>query len=285
LPSETVAIVGTGLIGASIGLRARARGSRVVGWDADPNAAAQALAAGALDVVASDEAAAVAEADVVVLAAPLEPTLASLERFRAHPPRAALIIDVASVKVPVHAAGAGLAAFVATHPIAGSERSGPGAARTDLFEGRAWTYDPLAAPDATERACAFVIAMGARPIPIPSALHDRVTALTSHLPQLLAVALAGQLAARLGDDGVLELCGTGIRSMTRLGASSWAMWEGVLSANAPAVAQEVRELSTVLSEIADELDAARTHSLQSHFAKAAAVVGSLSQNETTPNGV
>ena len=285
MPPEAIGVVGTGLIGASIGLRARAQGDRVVGWDADPRHAALALERGALDAVAPDEAAALRDAQVIVLAAPLKATVASLERLAADPPKAALIVDVASVKLPVVHAAAALAAFVATHPIAGSEQSGPGAARADLFEGRAWTYDPNASDEALERARTFIARMGARPIPVPSAAHDRLAALTSHLPQVLAVALAGQLAARLGDEGVLELCGSGMRSMTRLGASSWAMWEGVLSANAPAVAQEVRELSTILSGIADELDADRTHVLRSRFATAAAAAGSLAENEKSPHSV
>jgi|GEM_PF-2259396 len=209
LPSETIGILGTGLIGSSIGLRSRARGDRVLGWDRAPDSAAQALARGALDAVAADETALVAEADVIVLATPLAATLASLERLASRPPRASLIIDVASVKGPVHSAGARIEAFVATHPIAGSERSGPVAARADLFEGHAWTYDPDATPSATERARTFIAAMGSRPVPIPSALHDRIAALTSHLPQLLAVALAGRLAARLEQDGVLELLRNG----------------------------------------------------------------------------
>ena len=282
MPPEAIGVIGTGLIGASIGLRARVQGDRVVGWDADPKQAALALERGALDAVAPDEAAALREAAVIVFAAPLEATVASLKRLAAEPPKAALIVDVASLKLPVVRAAAKLAAFVATHPIAGSERSGPGAARADLFEGRAWTYDPNASDEALERARTFIARMGARPVPVPSAAHDRLAALTSHLPQVLAVALAGQLAARLGDEGVLELCGSGMRSMTRLGASSWAMWEGVLSANAPAVAQEVRELSAILSGIADELDADRTHLLRSRFGTAAAAVGSLAENEKPP---
>lgn len=282
MPPEAIGVVGTGLIGASIGLRARAQGDRVVGWDVDPKQAALALERGALDAVAPDEGAVLRDAAVIVLAAPLEATVVSLERLAADPPKAALIVDVASLKLPVVRAAAKLAAFVATHPIAGSERSGPGAARADLFEGRAWTYDPNVSDEALERARTFIARMGARPVPVPSAAHDRLAALTSHLPQVLAVALAGQLAARLGDEGVLELCGSGMRSMTRLGASSWAMWEGVLSANAPAVAQEVRELSAILSGIADELDADRTHLLRSRFGTAATAVGSLAENEKPP---
>jgi len=285
LPPRLISILGTGLIGASIGLRACARGDRVIGWDADSHNAWLAFKRGALDTVASDEAAAIRDADTIVLATPLPATLDALERFSSNPPRASLVLDVASVKLPVAVAGSKLPSFVPTHPIAGSERSGPAAARADLFENRVWTYDPSAAPDAVERAIAFIREMGARAVPLPLALHDRLAALTSHLPQLAAVALASHLAGRLNDEGMLDLCGTGIRSMTRLGASSWAMWEGILRANAPAVAQEVRSLSTILSEIADELETDRAYSLGSRFAAAAEAVGSLSDNETAPAGV
>jgi prephenate dehydrogenase len=283
--STQIAILGTGLIGASIGMRARARGDRVTGWDSNSKSASLALERGALDAIAVSEAVALGDADTIVLATPLAATLEVLERFSSNPPRAALVLDVASVKLPVAAAGSKIASFVPTHPIAGSERSGPAAADGGLFENRAWVYDPNAPLEAVERALAFIRAMGARPVPVPAALHDRLAALTSHLPQVTAVALASQLAVRLGDEGVLELCGTGIRSMTRLGASSWQMWESILGANAPNVAQEVRSLSAILSEIADELEANRVHSLRSRFATAAGAVGSLTDNEAAPAGV
>jgi prephenate dehydrogenase len=279
-PTAEVGIIGTGLIGASIGLRARLLGRHVTGWDADPDHLRAALERGALDAVAPSAAATAESCDVLVLATPVGAVVDLLGRFRAQPPRAPLIIDVASLKLPVAQAAAGLDAFVPTHPIAGSERSGPESARADLFEGCAWTYDPLAAPAAVERAQTFITAMGARPVPLPSALHDEVAALTSHLPQVVAVALAGRLGAA-ADANTLALCGTGMRSMTRLGSSSWAMWEGILSANGPAVAQEVRRLSAILAEIADELESNRSQALRSRFAAAATASAGLTA-ETSP---
>jgi prephenate dehydrogenase len=247
---------------------------RVTGWDVDATHLSRALEGGALDAAGAGEAAVAGECDILVLAAPLEVVLRSLDRFRSQVPPASLILDVASVKVPVVRAGAGLAAFVPSHPIAGSERSGPEAARADLFETRVWTYEPTAAPAAVQRARTFITAMGARAIPVDAETHDRLAALTSHLPQVVSVALASRLAASL-DDATIALCGSGIRSMTRLGASSWEMWEGILIANGSAVAQEVRTLAAVLSEIADDLEAGRTQALGSRFATAARVAASL----------
>ena len=131
--------------------------------------------------------------DVLVLAMPLDGILALVRDFVAAPPAAALTLDVASVKVPVAEAARGLEGFVATHPIAGSERSGPSAARADLFDGRTWTIDAAAAPDAARRRRGFVRELGARPIAIGNAEHDREIALASHLPQVLSVALGMRL--------------------------------------------------------------------------------------------
>lgn len=271
---QRVGLIGTGLIGASIGLRARALGMQVTGWDVERARVTRALEEGALDTAGADENAVVAGCDTLILAAPLEAVVGLLERLRAQPPPASLIMDVASVKVPVVRAGGGLAAFVPSHPIAGSERSGPAAARADLFERHVWIYEPNVAPAAAERARAFITAMGARAVPIDAETHDRLAALTSHLPQVLSIALASRLAASL-DDATLALCGSGVRSMTRLGASSWEMWQGILKSNGPTLAKEVRTLASVLSEIADELEAGRTQALESRFATAATATASL----------
>ena len=169
-------------------------------------------------------------------------------------------------------------AFVPSHPIAGSERSGADGARADLFQGRVWTYEPGRAEGPTSAARAFIEAMGSRPIALDAETHDRLAALTSHLPQVVSVALATRLAGSLDDD-TLALCGSGLRSMTRLGASSWEMWEGILHANGPAVAQEVRRLATVLSEFADDLEADRGEALQSRFALARTATAKLERGD------
>jgi prephenate dehydrogenase len=217
----------------------------------------------------------------VVLAAPLDATLAQIaELAAAPPPHVDLILDVASVKVPVARAGAGLAAFVASHPIAGSERSGPTAARTDLFDGRVWSFDTNAPAGTRARAVSFIEAMGGRPIAIESPEHDRVVALTSHLPQLLAVALGSRLESRLEEPGsVAAFCGTGMQSMLRLAGSSWSVWEAVLRANARPVAQEVRALGNILSDIAEALEDDAPDTLAERFSRAAAAHLALYANE------
>ncbi len=276
---RTVGILGTGLIGTSIGLRARAAGARTIGYDERPEHGEQARAIGALDRVAParDEC---FEADVLVLATPLEATLELLAELRRTVPPARLVLDVCSVKVPVASAGRGLAAFVPSHPMAGSERSGPQAARGDLFEGRVWMHAPGDEP-VIAAIRAFILWMGACPLPLDPADHDRIVALTSHLPQLLSLALAGRLGDRLDETGVAELCGPGMRSMLRLAGSSWAVWRGVLAANGEAVAQEVRGLTAILTEFARVLEAGEEEALAPAFDEAAIAVQRLNEVSET----
>ncbi|MBD5606775.1 MAG: prephenate dehydrogenase/arogenate dehydrogenase family protein, partial [Candidatus Eremiobacteraeota bacterium] len=232
-------------------------------------------------------AALVARSRAVVRAAPLAATLEQIaELERDLPAHVESIFDVASVKAPVARAAAGLARFVGTHPIAGSERSGPQAARADLFAGRVWTYDACASEPARTRAVAFVEAMGARPVAIASDEHDRIVALTSHLPQIVSVALGAQLAPRRDDDAAVRaLCGTGMRSMLRLAGSSWTVWEAVLLANAGPLAQEVRRLADILSGTAAALETGASGELADRFARAAAAHGRLHANDSAPSDV
>lgn len=221
--------------------------------------------------------------DTLVLAGPLEAILAGLAELAAGAPRAALILDVASLKARVAHAGEGLAAFVPTHPMAGSERSGASAARSDLFAGRTWAYDPGVA--GAGRAQGFIRAMGALPVGIASAEHDRVVALTSHLPQVLSAALGARLTERLAEPHVAQLCGPGLRSMLRLGESPWTLWRSILAANAQPVAQEVRALVAILSEAAEALESGETDRLAERFEAAARAVARLRANDPIAGGV
>jgi prephenate dehydrogenase len=279
--ATTIGISGAGLIGGSIALRAASAGWTVGVFDIDRAHARYACERLGAAFAAPSLAELAARSDVVVLAAPLDATLAQLaELAAAPPPNVDLILDVASVKVPVARAGATLAAFVASHPIAGSERSGPAAARSDLFENRVWSYDAAAPAGTRAHAVSFILAMGARPIAIESPEHDRVVALTSHLPQLLAVALGAQLEPRLeNSDSVAAFCGTGMQSMLRLAGSSWSVWEAVLRANALPVAQEVRALGNILSDIAEALEDDAPDTLAERFSRAAAAHRALYAND------
>lgn len=275
--APSVGIAGAGLIGGAVALRAAELGWTVGVFDTVPEHGRYAVERLGASFAAASLAELAARSDTLVLAAPLGATLAHLaELARALPPNVALVVDVASVKVPVSRAGAGVRGFVATHPIAGSERSGPAAARADLFAGRVWTVDADAPDDDRSRAVAFVEAMGARPVAIACAEHDRVAALTSHLPQVVSTALASHLAPELDAPHVRALCGTGIRSVLRLAGSSWTVWEAVLHANAIPLAQEVRRLAAILTEVAGDLERDAPRGLERRFAQAASVAGILS---------
>jgi prephenate dehydrogenase len=243
--TSVLGVIGTGLIGASIGLRARAAGTYVMGCDARDEAAAEAAANGAIDRAVSWEEL-VEASDTIVVAAYLSGTLETIERLRLEPPRkAALILDVASVKAPVVAAADGLAPFVATHPMAGSERSGPSAARADLFEAATWAYVPSGEGARDERARRFIGMMGANAYAVDADEHDRIVALTSHLPQLIAWCYARVVTRDDPRAGVL--CGPVARELLRLGGMSDAMWRDVLHANAvriePALRDFVRQIA------------------------------------------
>ncbi len=274
-----IGIAGAGLIGGSIALRAAQLGWDVAMFETDP--ANRRVALSRVKAHAVESLGELARTcDVLVLAAPLDATLAQLAELAQSPVAGLrLIVDVASVKGPVARAGAALAAFVPTHPIAGSERSGPGAADACLFEGHTWTYDGARAPAATAEAIAFIEAMGGLPVALASDEHDRIVALTSHLPQIVSTALGTRLAAALDDAAVAELCGTGIRSMLRLAGSSWNVWGSVIRENAGPVAQEVRRLADILSGVAGALEADASDTLASDFARAAAAVARLQHSD------
>jgi prephenate dehydrogenase len=251
LNAGAVGILGVGAIGGSIGLRARRNGASVIGADCDAAAAEEARALGAIDTVATaEELPRVAE--VVVIATYLEPTLREIERLAASAvSRPKLIVDVASLKLPVVRAATGLQNFVATHPMAGIERSGVRAARPDLFDGRTWAYVPTGDDELDGRASAFIVSMGAAPFAISAEDHDRAVALTSELPQLVASCYAKLL--RASADGVEELCGPVARELLRISGMSFAMWRDILQANAANIEPQLHELIGELESAAAAL--------------------------------
>lgn len=247
MTAVTVGIFGVGAIGGSIGLRARRNGARAIGADSDSAALDVAREVGAIDKAATIEELPHA-VDVLVLAAHLQPTLDEIERLKgASGPMPALVIDVASIKAPVAAASSGLQNFVATHPMAGTERSGASAARADLFEGRTWAYVPSGDDALDERAREFIQTMGAVPFAISAEEHDRAVAITSHVPQIFAWCYATLLRAQ-GDDAE-KLCGPVARELLRISGMSATMWHDILTANATNIEPQLRALC-------DELKAA-----------------------------
>ncbi|MBV8372717.1 MAG: prephenate dehydrogenase/arogenate dehydrogenase family protein [Candidatus Eremiobacteraeota bacterium] len=222
-------VIGTGVIGASAALCWRQAGGYAIGYDSDAAALERAVERGALDEAVPREDID-ARADTIVIAAHLDATLREISRLRGNAAvRAGLIVDIASVKVPVCNAARALRHFVATHPIAGSERSGPDAARAELFEGRSWAYVPSEDAELSARAETFIAALGGVPVAIAADEHDRIVAFTSHLPQLIAWAYAGH-ARRFGPVAK-DLTGILGGELLRVGASGPAMWREILRAN------------------------------------------------------
>lgn len=239
-----VGIIGTGLIGASIGLAARALGDDVAGYDIDAAAAQAAVERGALDRIEARDAL-YSSCDVVVISAHLKATVDEIAWARSTALRPELLLlDIASVKSSVCEAAQGLAQFVPTHPMAGGERHGPAAAREDLFAGRTWCYVPTAEAAHTHAARSFIERLGARPVAVGAEEHDRIVALTSHLPQLFAYAFSQNIAEFAGGDpaAVEALCGPVARELLRIGRSSPLMWDEIFAANAPAIEDARRRI-------------------------------------------
>ncbi|HBW18116.1 MAG TPA: prephenate dehydrogenase [Actinobacteria bacterium] len=250
-----VAVIGAGLIGTSVALALRERGASVWLADQDPAAARLAEHIGAGRVL---PAAGVpgGPADIAVLAVPPAAVAPELARWQQRE-LARCYTDVASVKelplAQARRAGCDLASFVAGHPLSGRERSGPAAARADLFLGRTWVICPSAesSPDAVAAVTALVAACGAQLAAMSAAEHDRCAALVSHVPHLLAVAMASRLEQ--APDAALALAGQGVRDVTRIAASDPALWTQILGANAGPVAEMLEQLATELAGAAAAL--------------------------------
>ena len=255
-----VVVIGTGLIGTSVALALRERGADV--WLADRDAAAARLAAdigaGTLLPGAGPPWAGPAggPADLALLAVPpaaVAPALAGAQAQNL----ARWYTDVASVKgFPLAAAralGCDLASFVPGHPLSGRERSGPAAARADLFLGRPWVISPVA--ENSEAAVAAVAglarACGAEPILVSAAEHDRWVALVSHAPHVVSAAMAARLAD--SSDDSLALAGQGLRDVTRIAAGDTALWTQILVANAAPVAEVLAAVAADLAAAAEAL--------------------------------
>jgi prephenate dehydrogenase len=271
-----LALLGVGYIGGSVGLAARAarRAARVVGYDPDPAAGVLARERGVIDDAAPSAEAAVEGAAVVVLAAPVA-SLGELARRIA--PRIspdALVIDVGSVKAPVvRAVEAALPGgrFVGCHPLAGTERSGPGAADGTLFRDRVCFLcpGPRASAAAIAEADAFWTALGARVMRLEPEPHDAVMAAVSHLPHVAAFALAASLGEQLA---VLEAYGpvaaptTSLRDTTRIAASSPPVWRDILLENRTHLLPLVRALEARVSALRAALEAGDPARLEAELA-------------------
>lgn len=254
---RTVLVVGTGLIGTSLALALRQKGVRVLLADRDQGAVRLARELGAGEEWQPDERRAEA-IDLAVIAVPpgqVADELLSLQKGGV----ARFYTDVASVKAePIECAarlGCDLTSYVASHPLAGREKSGPGAGRADLFLGRPWAICPTAEASGAARAAVLrlIELCGANPVEVDAVDHDRAVAVVSHAPHVAAAAVA----ARLSDatDVALGLAGQGVRDVTRIAGGDPGLWLGILSGNAAPVAEVLEAVSHDLAEAASALRA------------------------------
>lgn len=271
IPFGKIAVLGGGLLGGSLALALRGRHGvrRVVLWARRPETVD---AASALGIEASgDMTAAVAGADLIVLATPVG-AMAGLIRaaVAAGLPAGAVVTDVGSVKRSPHRALADLLegrCFVGSHPMAGSEQTGIGAARADLFEDAACivTAEETTTAGAVARVEEFWRALGCRVARMDPAGHDALVARVSHLPHLVAAALA-RTALRL--DGQGDSGGGGLRDTTRVAAGDPSMWAEIVTENRDAVAGPVREMIGELREMLAMVEAGQEELLRSWLARA-----------------
>ncbi|MBA3475421.1 MAG: prephenate dehydrogenase/arogenate dehydrogenase family protein [Actinobacteria bacterium] len=249
---STLAIVGTGLIGASVGLAARRAGvERVSGWDPEPAHLAIAAERGAVEP-AADLAAALAGAELALVAAPVTALPAQVRAVLETSETGCTVTDVGSTKGGVCAAAAGSDRFVGGHPICGSEARGPEWATAELFEGATWFLTPVAAtaPARYKVLHGFVSALGAVPVAIDPEAHDRLVAVTSHLPHALANVLLNQAGgARVDGHDPLDAAGGSLRDMTRVAGANPRIWVDIFLENRVALAVSLAELRRRIEQV------------------------------------
>ncbi len=275
-----ILIIGTGLIGASLGLALKSLDSdfdgTVLGWDANPAELAEALRRDAIDEALPSRDAVLAPhaADVYVLAVPVLPILDWTKQLSSVTGPGQLVTDVGSTKREIVRLarglyGAGRAEFLPSHPMAGKESGGAALAEATLFRGATWLFTPLSKQESalTQRWRKWIDAIGAHSLDIEETEHDRVCAWVSHLPQMLSTALSAVLEETFanipnGRAQMEAIGGRALRETTRLGASPYSMWRDVAMTNTEPLAATLLALEQRLQHIRENL---RTPELREEF--------------------
>ncbi|QEG34870.1 prephenate dehydrogenase [Bythopirellula goksoeyrii] len=276
--ATNVTIVGVGLIGGSIGLALRERklATRVVGCGRRQESLDKALAVGAIDKGSTDLAASVADAQIVIVATPVASVVEHVCQIVAAT-KAELITDVGSTKTLIcrqieEKLSSSKAQFVGSHPLAGDHRTGPENARADLFADRTVVVTPTDATPAelTRLAREFWKSLGAHVLEMDPEQHDRAVGATSHLPHLVASALAANTPAEY-----LPLAATGWADTTRIAAGDPELWTQIFAQNAPAVLEELDRLIEQLAKLRTELANSEWRPLQETLERAKQVRDAL----------
>ena len=236
---QRIAIVGTGLIGASIGLAAKQAGvERVAGFDPDPAALRIANERGAIDEGHGSLPDAVTGAQIAVVAAPVAVLSAQIETTLVASQVDCTVTDVGSTKGAVCGSVSDRVRFIGGHPVSGSEAHGPAHATGELFQGASWFLTPVAEtdPGRYRNLHGFVASLGAVPVAVSPESHDRIVALTSHLPHALANMLLNQTgSSRVDGYEALSAAGGSLRDMTRVAGANPRIWVDIFMDNAAEV--------------------------------------------------
>ena len=263
---KQVTIIGTGLIGGSLGLALKKRrlAGRIIGCDRAP-VLERAQDCGAIEGGTTNPADAVRGTDLVVLATPVISILDLVGRLGPALLAKTLVTDVGSTKAEIVERAAksfgrnASRRFLAGHPMAGKEHAGVEFADADLFEGAAWLFTPLPGQNVHAGQCGEFIhcveKMAARIAVLDPSDHDRFCAWISHLPQMMSTALAAMLVDEFGPDApVLDIGGRALREMTRISGSPYSMWRDIAITNQKNLAAALQELEQRLAHIRENLD-------------------------------
>jgi prephenate dehydrogenase len=269
---DSVAIVGLGLIGGSLARDLSLRGVRVSAYDADAHHLAAAKRDGAIDRSLDSSLAGASDADVIIIAVPVDSAIDVLRCVAPHAARAKLLTDVGSTKARIVEAATELGIgdrFVGSHPMAGDHRSGWNASRAGLFGGSRVYLCPTesSTPEAIDLASTFWGALGARPDLLDADQHDRKLAWTSHLPHVISTALALAFT-RVGVHR--DELGPGGRDVTRLAGSSPEVWTAIACENAAEIGAALAEAERELSSFRGALERSDPRELHQRFAAARA---------------
>ena len=282
---ERIAVVGFGLIGGSIALAARERWPGALVIAVDRKAVVEIAMRMHAAEVGGDDLVMAAEADLVVLAAPVRQNIAIVRELADHVRGRAVVTDVGSTKRATMDAAAALPerlSFIGGHPLAGAAAGGLEAARPDLFQRRPWILTTSKASDADFlRLEAFISGLGAIPRRMDAAAHDRLVAYLSHLPQLTVSALMHVVGEETGGEG-LALAGRGLRDTTRLASSPPGTWRDVAATNVDAVSAAIDDLTCALQRLKDDLKSG--DELQKVFESAAHWKRTLEKPEPADGG-
>ena len=271
---QRLTIIGVGLIGGSVAKALRRHDDvvHITGFGRTQSTLERAQALGVIDSWSLDLSAAVEQADLVVIASPVNSITSIFVELKRHLGDTTIVTDAGSVKVPIiDAAVTGLddkiTNFVPGHPIAGKEKSGVDAASATLFTGHRTILTPLeiTATEAISKVKSMWEAMGAEIVFMEPSAHDELLALTSHLPHALAFVLVDLLSRQNNSKDCFNLSAGGFYDITRVASGDPVMWRDIFLSNKDAILQRMKEYSSAIDELAGMIERSDSSALQIMF--------------------